>query len=252
MLNHWPAVDLITYLDADLFFFASPAPLFEELGTGSIGIIAHRFSPYMRKHEVHGIYNVGWLSFRRDDHALACLGWWRNKCIEWCHDRIEDDRFADQKYLDDWPARFRHVVVLGHRGANLAPWNLNNYRLYSPDGKTVMVDDEPLIFFHFHRLTRIRPWLYDPDWTTYRVAPSTVLRRNIYLPYLRTLRDAGRLLPQTSGAVPPPAAGSIRREGSRVSLLRRAARRLRALVAAGRDILAGRYIVCFNSFRKAR
>ena len=252
VFNHWLAVDLVTYLDADLYFFAGPEPLFEELGSGSIAIIGHRFPPDLRSLEEWGIYNVGWLSFRRDDHALACLGWWRNKCIEWCHDRIEDGRFADQKYLDDWPARFRHVVVLGHRGANLAPWNLNNYRLYSPDGKTVMVDDEPLIFFHFHRLTRITPWLYDPDWTTYRVAPSTVLRRNIYLPYLRTLRDAGRLLPQTSGAVPPPAAGSIRREGSRVSLLRRAARRLRALFAAGRDILAGRYIVCINSFRKAR
>ena len=115
VLNHWSEVNLITYLDADLYFFASPAPLFEELGLGSIAIIGHRLSAYMRKDEVYGIFNVGWLSFRRDDNGSACLNWWRAKCIEWCYDRLEDDRFADQKYLDDWPSRFSKVVVLEHK-----------------------------------------------------------------------------------------------------------------------------------------
>ncbi|MDO8722362.1 MAG: hypothetical protein Q7J31_09050, partial [Syntrophales bacterium] len=121
VLNHWPEVNLITYLDADLFFFASPAPLFEELGAGSVAIIGHRFPPHLRDKERYGIYNVGWLSFRRDENGFVCLNWWRERCIDWCYDREEDGRFADQKYLDDWPSRFQNLIVLQHKGANLAP-----------------------------------------------------------------------------------------------------------------------------------
>lgn len=247
VLERWPAVDLLTYLDADLYFFAAPEPLFEELGDGSVAIIGHRFSPHLRSREQFGRYNVGWLSFRRDEAALACLGWWRERCLEWCYDRAETGRFADQKYLDDWPERFRGVVVLEHRGANVALWNLGGHRLASPDGTTVLVDGHPLIFFHFHGLTRVTAWLYDPDWTAYGVAPSAVLRKSVYLPYLRAWGAAVRLLPCAPGS------GSIRTkpQGVRASLPRRAAGRLRILLAAGRDLLAGRYLVLIGCCRKA-
>ena len=194
ILNNWPEVDLITYLDADLFFFASPTPLFEELRDSSIAITGHRFPPHLRDRERYGIYNVGWLSFRRDENALACLHWWRERCIEWCYDREEDGRFADQKYLDDWPSRFQNLVVLEHKGANLAPWNLANYQLHSLKGNAAMVDEQPLIFFHFHGLKKIAWWLYNPHWSDYGANSSMVLRRRIYAPYLRTLFDVNRQL----------------------------------------------------------
>src|SRR5207244_8164736 len=91
---------------------------------------------------------VGWVSFRRDAHALACLHWWRERCLEWCYDRYEDGRFADQKYLDDWPSRFQRVAVLQHKGANLAPWNLANYTIRA-NGDRVLVDEAPPILSHF-------------------------------------------------------------------------------------------------------
>ena len=244
VLNHWPEVDLITYLDADLFFFAGPAPLFEELGTGSIAIIGHRFPPHKRGDEIYGIYNVGWLSFRRDENALVCLTWWREQCIEWCYDRIDEDRFADQKYLDDWPSRFRNVVVLEHRGANLAPWNLNNYRLRSLKRNTVMVDNEPLIFFHFHGLKQIAQWLYDPGLEGYGVTPSIVLRRGIYTTYIRKLDDVSRkLLPAPnitylSRNIRSP----MKQNEKQVSRIRRIMRKLRLLSSIGNNILTNKYI----------
>src|SRR5947209_6691398 len=51
-----PTVDLITYLDADLFFFSTIEPLFEEMQAKSIAIIAHRFSDAFRKWEWNGKY----------------------------------------------------------------------------------------------------------------------------------------------------------------------------------------------------
>src|SRR5206468_9462932 len=167
ILSHHPHVDVITYLDADLGFFADPRPLYEEIGDRSIAIIGHRFPPDLHEWVRYGIYNVGWLSFRRDRHAMACLGWWRERCLEWCYDRCEDGRFADQKYLDDWPTRFQGVVVLMNKGANLAPWNLANYTIRW-DRDRVWVDDDPLIFFHFHRLRQIEAWAYDPTLAGYR------------------------------------------------------------------------------------
>jgi hypothetical protein len=196
ILDNHRDVDLITYLDADLFFFADPTPVFDELGDRSIGIIGHRFPASLRGLERFGVYNVGWLSFRRNAQALTCLRWWRERCLEWCFDRYEDGRFADQKYLDDWPERFQGVAVLQHKGANLAPWNLARYTL-STHGDNVMVDEQSLIFFHFHRLRQIEGCIYDPRLTDYKTKASSVVRRRIYAPYIRALAEATQHVPSS-------------------------------------------------------
>jgi hypothetical protein len=253
VLNHWPEVDLITYLDADLFFFASPAPLFEEMGTGSIAIIGHRLAPGLRRREVYGIYNVGWLSFRRDAEALACLSWWRAKCIEWCYARLDDGRYADQKYLNDWPSRFQNVVVLQHKGANVALWNVENYRLQCRGADTVMVDEKPLIFFHFSNISRFGPWLYDPGWVGYGMTSSRILRRRIYNPYIRCLDDFSRQFSSEPGV--RLGSANIRRAANRtegrVSLPRRVWRRLLPVYYTGLMLLTGRFIVCVRSGRRS-
>ncbi len=194
--NH-PEVDLITYLDADLFLFADPTPVFDEMGACSIAIIGHRFPSKIKKEkEVYGKYNVGWLSFRKDADGHSCLNWWRESCIEWCYDRLEGHRFADQKYLDDWPTRFRKVIVLEHKGANLAPWNVSNYQLRYD--RHVTVDGQALIFFHFHGLKQVTPWRYNPGWEDYQTTPSQVLRKRVYAPYLKTLFEVNRQLRSAS------------------------------------------------------
>src|SRR4051794_33506576 len=125
VLDNAPRVDMLTYVDADLYFFSSPEPLFAEVAQGSTLIIEHRNAPdFAHYTPTNGIYNVGWLTFRRDEDGLACLRWWRQRCIEWCFLRAEDGKFADQKYLDEWPERFDGVVVSALKGANVAPWNV--------------------------------------------------------------------------------------------------------------------------------
>lgn len=188
IIKHQPNVELLTYLDADIFFFANPQPIFQEISSSSIGIIEHRYPPALRHLERYGIYNVGWLSIRRDQYGLACLSRWREQCLEWCYDGLSNGRFADQKYLDDWPALFSNLVVIRHKGANLAPWNLANYNIRS-DTQGIWVDDQPLIFFHFHGLRRIKDWLYDPGLTNYKVKCTTIIRQAIYAPYLQSLHE---------------------------------------------------------------
>ena len=188
ILEHNPDVQFITYLDADLFFFAEPQSVYDEIGDASIAIIEHRYSEANQCQKIFGTYNVGWVSFRRDEQGLACLRWWRDRCIEWCGDKVKDGRVADQGYLDDWPDRFNGVKVLQHKGANLAPWNLANYRIHL-DRDRLLVDEQPLIFFHFHDCKQVFSWLYDSKLATSYTALSWPVRRFIYKPYLQVLRQ---------------------------------------------------------------
>jgi hypothetical protein len=195
--------DLVTYLDADLMFFSSPEACFAELGAGSIAIIGHRFPERLRHLEETGIYNVGWATFCRDTNGLACLRWWRERCLEWCHDRVEPGRYGDQKYLDRWPELFPGVVVLENPGANLAPWNLANYTLRVVNGQ-VDVDGHALVFFHFHGFQEISARIYRPHLRHFGVKPATTLCEHIFTPYRRNLAEVAALLEPITGPMGLP------------------------------------------------
>lgn len=142
-------VEFITYLDADLLFYSSLEPVYDEIGGASSVIVEHRFSPRFLPAMVNGRYNVQWVSFRRDAAGLETLNWWRNKCIEWCFYRVEEERMGDQKYLNCWTTKFKGVHELQHVGAGTAPWNYANYNIHEQDGR-VWIDNVPLVFYHFH------------------------------------------------------------------------------------------------------
>jgi len=242
-------VNMVTYLDADLFFYSSPEPIYQELGNRSVLIIEHRFPLHLRHMEVHGIYNVGFLVFRRDEQALKCLHWWRERCLEWCYDYVDNGRFADQKYLDDWPNRFQNVVVLRHKGANLAPWNVANYEIRG-EGNRVWVDDQPLIFFHFQGFKQIKDWLYDPNLAGYNVRPSRILRRNIYAPYIQTLLDLHRKVSTPLGR--EPLHSSVRyqlklsQSSQPTALLHRGVRGVKRLLRITKTLFTRKYILFMN------
>jgi len=147
-------VDIITYLDADLFFFSSPDCLYQELGESSILITAHRFSDEFKKYETYGLFNVQYQSFRNDDQGRECLTLWRDQCLEWCYDCLEDGKYADQKYLDDWPSLYDRLVISKLKGIGVACWNVHGNQFDKVDGHPV-VEGEPLIFYHYHGFKRL-------------------------------------------------------------------------------------------------
>lgn len=234
ILESNPEVEAITYLDADLFFFSDPSSVYEELKEGSVLIVEHRFPPRLAERVIYGIYNVGFLAFRGDETGMECLHWWRDRCLEWCYDRLEAGRFADQKYLDDWPTRFPGVVVLQHKGGGLAPWNISNASLRIVEGR-VLVDSDPLMFFHFHNSAQMSRWLFDPGLREYGVTVDPLIKHEIYGPYLRALHEASQCVShwgsqssirvdqlaakrRATGQARPPAATCIRQQ---LSVMRR-------------------------------
>jgi hypothetical protein len=239
ILKKYSDVDLITYIDADLFFFSNSSPIYEEFGNNSILIIGHRFPSYLGHLEKYGIYNVGFLSFRRDENGLECLQWWRERCLEWCYDRIENDKFSDQRYLDDWPTRFKGVSVLQNKGAGLAPWNLANYK-FSENGEKIMVDREPLIFFHFHDLKQIQQRLYDPCLSQYRVHLSPFLKSRVYVPYIGELEDVANCLSSNAGQFHYEI-GSVR-GGVKGNIFYRMAKKTKDQFSVAKKLLSGQLI----------
>jgi len=159
LLEVEPGLDSVAYVDGDLMFFADPAPLFEGLGSSSVALTRHDWShAYERQpdtgrsaDETFGIYNTGFTIFRRGE-GIRALRWWRERCLDSCPDDPSGvSGYGDQTYLDDWETRFEGVQVIRHRGAHLAPWNFAG-RNVQAHGRTVIVDGQPLLFYHFASL----------------------------------------------------------------------------------------------------
>lgn len=232
LLDREPDMAAITYLDSDLYFFSTPEQVFEEIGDASVAITPHRFSrAAARSHARFGAYNVGWVTFRRDANGRACLDWWRDRCLEWCHDRPEPDRYADQKYLERFEQLFDGVHAIAQPGANLAPWNVADARIASREGR-VEVDGRPLVFFHFQGLRRLSAHWYDSNLTGYGAHLGDALRRDVFLPYLDAVDDAeARVLAIAPGTSAELGAGVRRRHG--LAGLRASAGRAWRTLAAG-------------------
>ncbi len=124
-----PAVERVTYLDADVWFRKSPNPIFKEFGDSGkhVLITDHAHAPEHDQSATSGQYCVQFMTFTREGGEVV-RRWWQERCMEWCYARHEDGKFGDQKYLDDWPLRFPDQVhVLQNKEWMLAPWNATRF-----------------------------------------------------------------------------------------------------------------------------
>ncbi|VVE89027.1 glycosyltransferase family 8 protein [Pandoraea bronchicola] len=205
VLNAHPEIDCITYLDADLYFYSPVQPLLDEIGDSSVAIIEHRFIPRLQHLDVKGRFCVEWVTFKRDETGMACLNRWREQCIEWCYNRLEENRMGDQKYLDAWPDMWPSVCILRHSGAGVAPWNYARYEIGVNAQQQIQVDGAPLVFYHFHQFQILRGNRFDRLSTYYTVerpAPESIYKR--YETTIgETLANIRRVSPGFSDGVKP-------------------------------------------------
>jgi hypothetical protein len=189
IINNCEEVDLISFIDADTFFFSRASVLHEEMEGYSIGLTPHRFREGMTHLEKYGKFNAGFISIRRDSNGLKALAWWMDQCYQCCHDYPDDGKYADQLYLNSLPHMFDKVKIFNNKGINLAPWNISQHTIDFRE-EEIMVDGNVLVFFHFHGLKKINPMIYNSGCFKYRAPLSDRIRNMIYLPYIRTLLEA--------------------------------------------------------------
>jgi hypothetical protein len=187
VMGHEADAEWVTYLDGDLFFFESPEVIYGELQGAAAAIIPHRYTTRLARLRKFGTYNVGWVGARNDPDGIAVIEWWRERCIEWCHDYVDADRFADQGYLDSFARLFARVKIIENPGANLAPWNIGNYPIDFRGGRVLIDAMHPLIFFHFQGLRKGLHWFVFNSHRSYRAPFSRTVRGHIYKPYVDEL-----------------------------------------------------------------
>jgi len=177
----------VTYLDADLYFYEKPAVLLNEFqqSGASVLITPHRYTSRYDQSDASGIYCVQFMTFKGDERGLKVLQWWQDRCLEWCYNRVEDGKFGDQKYLDNWPEQFEGVHVLQHIGGGVAPWNIQQYSL-SSNGWKLYVDEWPVVFYHYHGYKQYTDNMHDLGGYSLTKAEIDLL----YRPYVHSLREA--------------------------------------------------------------
>jgi hypothetical protein len=193
VLRKQPPDAVVTYVDADLWFDADPRAVLEEMGQGSIYVHEHDFAPDHQSLEAStGRFNVGLISFRNNIEGLACLERWKSQCIEECVMDPAAGKCGDQYYLDEWPERYPGLVISKNPGVGLAPWNVGKRRIATKGGH-FFVDERPMIFYHFHSLSMLRPRF--GVWPMVMASGYTIdstIADVLYAPYARELRRAAR------------------------------------------------------------
>ena len=150
-----------TYIDADCYFFRDPVAVFDEIEKGdySVGIIEHRYrkdADYEKWVSLDGRFNVAFNTFRNEKYSLKILEDWKNQCIDCCTNTPTGENFGDQLYLNEWPDKYDRVYIVEDEGIDVAPWNVNEYRIIKEgDMYRVQKDDKSfeLVMYHFHAIS---------------------------------------------------------------------------------------------------
>ena len=142
------------YLDADIFFFNDPNKIFSKKDNFNVLITSHNYSKKYDQTKTSGKYCVQYIVFKNNKESLKVLNWWKNKCIEWCFNRIEGNKFGDQKYLDVWPNKFKNIKISDNLGVGVAPWNIQRFVVKNKTYPVISENDNQfnLYFYHFHDL----------------------------------------------------------------------------------------------------
>ena len=188
-----------TYIDSDLCFYSDPSVLIKEMieNKKNVLITEHRFSslPAMYELKRGGRFCVQFITFLNEKSSLKVLDRWRKQCINWCYARYEDDKFGDQKYLEEWPLIYSNIHILQHQGGGIAPWNLTQYS-FLRHGETISGNVRRtrssfnVVFFHFQYVKLLTNGYTDIGW--YYISSSA--RKTFYLPYLKKIKEIEKRL----------------------------------------------------------
>lgn len=155
----------VIYLDPDIEVFERLSELDDALEENPIVLTPHTLSPIpqdgLRPSDIEimssGTFNLGFIGLSKSETVNQLLDWWEQRLR---FDSISDPQenlFTDQRWIDLVPSYFP-IHILRNSGYNVAYWNLHERTLENTDSG-VLVNGEPLKFFHFSGYTPNKPWI---------------------------------------------------------------------------------------------
>ena len=151
-------VDGVIYFDPDIAVLGPLDPVLDGLRSASILLTPHQIEPEKEREAVidnevcclrHGVFNLGFLALRQSEVGHSFAQWWSSRLMAFCQIDLESGIFTDQRWVDLAPALFDELLVLRQPGLNVATWNFTHRRLEGTAPFGVLVNQEPLSFFHF-------------------------------------------------------------------------------------------------------
>ena len=149
----------VIYLDPDIVIFNRLDSVLSCFTQSSILLTPHQLLPLDPDQwgEVHdervslltGVYNFGFLAVVPSEEGINFSKWWEYRTTNHAFDDRESGLFTDQKWGNLVPILFPGTRILRHKGMNVASWNLHERKIQvSADGE-YLIENDPLIFFHF-------------------------------------------------------------------------------------------------------
>ncbi|OWT74946.1 MULTISPECIES: glycosyl transferase [unclassified Achromobacter] len=148
----------VIYLDPDTVLFSRLDDVLESIKHSNIALTPHLVDAEsslagIMDNEIsclrHGIYNLGFLAVAPTEVGKQFAQWWSDRLYYFCRAEIHNGLFTDQRWIDLVPAFFEGVCILRTPRLNAAPWNLSTRTITGDLPDNVMVDGEPLGFYHF-------------------------------------------------------------------------------------------------------
>jgi hypothetical protein len=158
--------DTCIYFDPDILVFNSLDTVYNKLEQHSIIVTPHittmqeRYTGKLNERNLlySGMFNLGFLALKRDEHSKKMLDWWEIRLEDRCFQNMMENYFTDQKWMDFLPSFFPNQLLISHDlGLNVAPWNFYEREIVNKDNRffvknRINKDDEalfPLTFVHF-------------------------------------------------------------------------------------------------------
>lgn len=156
----------LLYFDPDIAVFNTMQPVIDLLETHAIVLTPHQIDPdpsdyrsAIRDNEIaslhYGVFNLGFIAVSDSPEGQRFANWWTDRLEDWCHDRLDQGLFVDQKWCNLVPCFFDGVHILRDPGYNVASWNISQRKLRFDNSGKALINDHPLRFFHFTKLGRI-------------------------------------------------------------------------------------------------
>lgn len=148
----------VIYLDPDTVLFSPLYDVIEAIGHSNIALTPHQITPEpsltaIMDNEIsslkHGIYNLGFLAVAPTEVGKEFARWWSDRLYYFCRAEIHNGLFTDQRWIDLVPAFFEGVCILRTSRLNVAPWNMTTRQITGQLPDQIMVDGQPLGFYHF-------------------------------------------------------------------------------------------------------
>ena len=146
----------VIYFDPDIIVYDKLAEIDLQLAEHNIIITPHFFTPVYDGHKLDetdilntGLYNLGFIAVKRSAESFDFLNWWMVRLKDQCLINLPFGLYVDQLWINLVPLYFKKVLIFTHLGHNVAYWNLHERTVTSNDGKPVINNNFPLVFFHF-------------------------------------------------------------------------------------------------------